>query len=51
MKQWQKIGLGILTVGVTATAVYFTVKAIKKRMNAKKAENKPVEQPKVEVKK
>lgn len=51
MKNWQKIGVSVLTVGVTVTAIYFGVKAIKKHM-AKKAEQKKAEEkPKVEVKK
>ena len=40
LKPWQKIGLSVLTVGVTVTAVYFGVKAIRTRM-AKKAAEKP----------
>lgn len=37
MKTWQKVGLGVLTVGVTATAIYFGYKAFKKKMVAKDA--------------
>lgn len=52
MKNWQKIALSVLTVGVTATTIYFGVTAIKKKMAEKKKKedgDKPV--PKVDVKK
>ncbi len=39
MKPWMKIGLSVLTVGVTVTALYFGVNAIRKRM-AKNADQK-----------
>jgi hypothetical protein len=39
MKPWMKVGLSVLTVGVTVTAIYFGVKAIRKRM-AKNADQK-----------
>lgn len=43
MKTWQKVGLGIVTVGVTATAVYFGYKALKKRLAKKEADKKAAE--------
>lgn len=43
MKTWQKVGLGIVTVGVTATVVYFGYKALKKRLAKKEADKKAAE--------
>lgn len=37
MKTWQKVGISALTVGVTATALYFGYKALKKVRAKKKA--------------
>lgn len=45
MKPWQKVALGVVTVGITATAIYFSVKGIKKMMAANKKKDdgkKPV---------
>lgn len=39
MKPWQKIALGVVTVGITATAIYFSVKGIKKMIAANKKKN------------
>lgn len=40
LKPWQKIGLSLITVGVTATTVYFGYKAIKKHLDSKKTKEK-----------
>jgi len=42
LKTWQKVGLGILTIGVTGTAIFYGYKALKKRMD--KVKNTPVPQ-------
>jgi hypothetical protein len=52
MKTWQKVAVGVLTIGVTGTAIYFGYKAIQKHLDKKKKEkdgSAPV--PKVDVKK
>ena len=51
LKTWHKVAIGIVTVGVTATTIYFASKAIKKRLAKKKEEEGKKLLPKVDVKK
>ena len=38
LKTWQKVGLGVLTVGITVTTIYYGYKGLKKLIAKKEAE-------------
>ncbi len=37
MKTWHKVGLSLVTMGVTATAIYYGIQAFKKKRDKQKA--------------